>query len=112
MSFSEEDKEFGRLYDLDAASEKELRKMIIPGEEAIKKILPEVQIKKSAIYRLYTGKDFRRDDLTKRNDMKPDEVFAAFAGEKFIGIYHVIDREEIFAKPEFVMQPIKKGDKV
>ena len=39
--------------------------------------------------------------------LKKDEIVSVFCGEKFVGIYKFLGDEEIFAKPEFVMQPIK-----
>ncbi len=105
--FSENDKEFVNLYDLDGADEKKLREIIIPAEDAIKKIMSSVLVEKYAIERLYTGKVFKKEDLVEKNKLKKGERFAAFSGEKFIGIYLVIDGKEIFAKPEFVMQPMR-----
>jgi H/ACA ribonucleoprotein complex subunit 4 len=111
--FSEEDKEFRNLYELKKAFEEykkgnpeEILKMIIPAEEAIKKILPEVQVKKIAVERLYTGKVFRKEDLVKEVKLKKETEFAAFEGKRFVGIYKVINGKEIFATPEFVMQPL------
>ncbi len=106
--FSEEDENFVNLYDLEKASnsEEELRKIIIPGEEAIKKIMPIIQVKKEAVERLYTGKIFRKEDLAKQIKIS-GEIFAAFEGESFIGIYKLSKEKEIFAKPEFVMQPVR-----
>lgn len=104
--FSEEDKEFVNLYDLEKADEKKLKEIIIPAEEAIKKIMPEVQVRREAVARLYTGKAFRREDLAKETKIKSGENFAGFFGEKFIGVYSVVNELEIFAKPEFILQPV------
>jgi len=41
---------------------------------------------------------------------KTKEIICVFCKEKFIGIYKTIEDKYVFAKPEFVLQPIR-GDK-
>lgn len=84
-----------------------LEKMIIPGEEAIKKILPVVKIKKDNLKQIFTGKPIYEKDLLKKSNLKKDSVVGVFCGENFVGIYKVMSGKDIFAKPEFVMQPVK-----
>ncbi|MBT3404690.1 RNA-guided pseudouridylation complex pseudouridine synthase subunit Cbf5 [archaeon] len=143
--FSEKDKEFMNLYELEKAiahrhrdigrgisslpptdareaiahrhrelqmeekkiKEEDLVKYIIPAEEAIKKIMKEVQIEEDAVQKLYHGKVFLKKYVVKMIRLKKDEIVSVFCGEKFVGIYKFLGDEEIFAKPEFVMQPIK-----
>lgn len=98
--FKETDKEFVNLYELEKIDEKELRKILILGEEALKKIFPVVQIKDKSVKKLLTGKPILEEDA----EGKILERFAAFCGEKFIGIYKKIGD---IAKPEFVYQEMK-----
>lgn len=97
--FSEEDKSFINLYDLEKIkdNEDELRKILIPAEEALKKIFPAVQIKKESEKKLLTGKSITKEDI---RSGEINEKFIAFCNEKFIGIY---DK----GKPLFVFQEIK-----
>jgi len=108
--FSEDDENFVNLYDFDKADEKELRKIILPAEEAIKKKFKTIQVKESEISRLYTGKQIFQEDIIDKSKIKSIEgdVVGVFSKEKFIGMYRVINKGKIFAKSEFVMQPVKK----
>ncbi len=77
-----------------------LRKMIVPAEEAIKKIMPVVQVKKEIIKGLKTGKPlFKKDILGKIPD---EDLFAVFCDDDFIEIAKQVDQGDIIAKPEFV----------
>jgi len=94
------------LYDLEKANEKQLKEMIIPGE-IISTIYPIVQVKEKEVSRLFTGKPVYYTDLKKMKKMKKEQKICVFAKDRFIGIYEVINAKEIFAKPLFVLQPIK-----
>ncbi|MBI5803860.1 RNA-guided pseudouridylation complex pseudouridine synthase subunit Cbf5 [Candidatus Pacearchaeota archaeon] len=89
------------LYEFEKAlKENYLDKYLIPAEEAIKKVLPSVQIKKDNLKQILVGKPLMKDDFT---DKKPqEEKFAAFIGERFIGVYRKINEGDILAKAEFV----------
>ena len=97
------------LYKLERAVEDEekLKKIIIPAEEAIKKIYPSVKIKKECTDKVLQGQPIYLEELTEKKDYKKDLIIAAFCEEKFIGIYKVINEKRMFAKSEFVMQQIK-----
>jgi H/ACA ribonucleoprotein complex subunit 4 len=97
--FSEEDKNFINLYDLEKIkdNDEELRKILIPAEEALKKIFPSVQIKKESEKKLLTGKSIMKEDV-KSGEIK--DRFITFCGDKFIGIYEG-------SKPLFVFQEIR-----
>ncbi len=105
--FKEDDKEFVDLYKLEKANEEELREIIIPAEEAIKKVYPIVEIKKENLKQIFTGKPIHKKDLIKKQDWDVGKIICIFSEEKFIGMYKVINKGDIFAKSEFVMQPIK-----
>ncbi len=107
--FSEKDKEFCNLYEFESAlnEEKELRKIILPAEEAIKKILPIIQAEPSQKKHLLTGKPIIEEyilekDLEKLNSLKEGEKFAIFNKEEFIEIAHKSNENQIIARPEFV----------
>ncbi|MFC1710717.1 RNA-guided pseudouridylation complex pseudouridine synthase subunit Cbf5 [Nanoarchaeota archaeon] len=97
------------LYDLEKADEKALKKMIIPGE-IITKLHPIVKVKEKEIDKLFSGKPVYFDDLKEKSKLKKETIICLFAKDKFIGMYQVIAGKEIFAKPLFVLQPIR-GEK-
>lgn len=113
--FSEEDKEFLNLYDLEKAVEEhkkgnseQLKKYIIPGE-IISELYPVVKIKPDNLTQIFTGKPIKNTDLKNKSDLKinKDEIICIFQEDKFIGMYKIIKGKDIFAKSEFVMQPIQ-----
>lgn len=113
--FGENDKKYPvvNLYELEKAvdeynegNEENLRKMIIPGE-IILELYPIVNVKNEIIGRLFNGSPIFVKDLDKKYDIKAGERVCVFSGDKIIGIYNLINLGEVFAKPEFVLQPIK-----
>ncbi|MEX0920186.1 MAG: RNA-guided pseudouridylation complex pseudouridine synthase subunit Cbf5 [Candidatus Pacearchaeota archaeon] len=112
--FNEDDKEYPsvNLYDLEKAiesfkkgDEKPLREIIIPGE-IITELYPVVQVKEKYADKLLHGSPLHYEFLKGKKEAKDIEKFCAFSGETFIGIYKVTSEGEIFARPEFVLQPI------
>lgn len=90
-------------------NEEKLRKILIPAEIAAK-LLPEVQVNKSAVKRLYTGSPVFNEMLKEEKDrskFKKEEKVSIFCGEVFIETARVTGEKGIFARPEFVLQPIK-----
>lgn len=84
-------------------NEEPLRKMLVPAEIAIKKVLPFVNIDKKAIKGLYIGKPLFRDSIISDiGDIKTDDRFAVFCKDQFIGIYRRTTEEIIFGRSEFV----------
>jgi len=101
--FSEEN--IVNLYDFEKAveefkdgKEEQLRKILIPAEEALKKILPSVQIKPELIKQLLTGKPLHKTDIK----LGKEEKFAVFCQDRFIGVYKKVDEGSIVARAEFV----------
>ena len=82
--------------------EESLRKMLIPAEDAIKKVLPVVEVDKSAIKALHIGKPLLISNVKKKSDVVPGDYFAAFCGEQFVGVYKKTDEASVFARSEFV----------
>jgi len=110
--FDEDDKKYPivNLYDFEKAvdeyksgDEDKLRKMIIPGE-IITELYPTINVKKEIVQRLFNGSPLFMKDVKDKVD---SQRCCVFSEEKLIGIYSVINSGEIFAKPEFVLQPIK-----
>lgn len=88
------------LYEFDKlVKENKLSSVLVPAEEAIKKVLPVVQVKEEKIKELLDGKPIMSSDLT---ETPKEELFALFSGERFIGIYRKVDEGDIIAKAEFV----------
>ncbi len=97
------------LYDFDKAAEKyrngddkDLRKMILPAEEAIKKVMPWIEVRKSAVKHLLHGKPLFKEDV--ESNVPEEDIFAVFSGDKFIEIVQKTDQkgEDILAKALFV----------
>jgi H/ACA ribonucleoprotein complex subunit 4 len=82
--------------------EKSLRKMLIPAE-IISIVLPSAQIKKQVIKALHHGSPIREEYL---ENIPEQEKFLAFYKNQFIGVYKKSSEKNIFARPEFVLQPI------
>jgi len=102
-----------KIYELENAvkefengNEEFLRKIIIPGE-IISEIYPVVEVKKEEIKKLFNGKPLFEKDLinTKRFNC---EKICVFSDDIFVGVYKISKEKEIFARPEFVLQLIKR----
>jgi len=104
--FSEQDKNFVSLYELEKIKDKEeeLKKIITPAEEAIKKIMPVIQVKEKSVGRLLTGKPIEKMDLKTKIQQKEleEEEVAVFSEKRFIEVAKVVYEDKIIARPEFV----------
>jgi len=88
------------LYDFDRAiKENALDEHLIPAEEAIKKVLPHVQLQSNNLKQLLTGKPLMKEDISK---LPQEETFALFNKEQFVGVYRKVQEGDILAKAEFV----------
>ena len=74
--------------------------ILVPAEEAIKKVLPFVQLSDKNLKKILTGKPLTKDDLI--SDLPEEEKFAAFHENNFIGVYHKVSEKDFIAKAEFV----------
>ncbi len=113
--FKENDKKYPsvNLYDFEKAvkeyeegNEKSLRDILIPAE-IVSELHPSVEVKEDTLKNLWSGKHFFKNYLKKQEKFDKDEIICVFSGNRFIEMAKVINEGEIFAKPEFVMQPIK-----
>ncbi len=82
--------------------EADLKKMLLPAEVAIKKVLPVVEVDKCAIKALHIGKPLIDNNVLSKPYLKKDDFFAAFCGKQFIGIYRRTGDEIMFGRAEFV----------
>jgi len=114
--FEENDEEFPsiNLYNFEKAvdeyekgNEKLLREIIIPGE-IISNIYSTLEIKKDNLKQIFTGKPLHKNDLKKSENFEDNEIICVFCEDKFVGIYKILNQEDIFAKAEFVLQPISQ----
>jgi len=104
-----EEKDSINLYDFEKAidDEKKLREIIIPAE-IISKVYPVVEIKDKNLKQIFTGKPIYKEDLIKKEKFEKEQIICVFSNNKFVGMYKVINGKEVFAKPEFVLQPLKE----
>ncbi|MFH1325496.1 MAG: RNA-guided pseudouridylation complex pseudouridine synthase subunit Cbf5 [archaeon] len=109
----DEKRNFVNLYEFENAvdefkngNEKPLKEIIIPAE-VVSEIYRKVEIKKDNLKQVLTGKPIHKKDLVKKVGFSEGEIISVFSNNRFIGMYKVINSEEIFAKPEFVMQEMK-----
>lgn len=86
--------------------EKLLKEIVIPAE-IVSELHSPIQVKENSLGKLLTGKPIFQEDLKEKNKIQKDEVISVFSGEKFIGMYKVLNEEEVFAKSKFVLQPLK-----
>ncbi len=100
--------EFERaVEEYEKGNEELLRAIVIPAE-IIGYVYSIVEIKRDNLKNILTGKPIYRKDLKKATPVKKDEKISVFCDDRFIGMYKVIRGREIFAKPLFVMQELRK----
>jgi H/ACA ribonucleoprotein complex subunit 4 len=100
------------LYDFEKAveeykrgNESLLRKILIPGE-IISQVLPIVFIKNDVVKKCFTGSPIFANfviNLEIKEKLQEGEKICVFSDEKFIGCYNFIGKEDLFARPEFVL---------
>jgi H/ACA ribonucleoprotein complex subunit 4 len=101
------------LYDFEKAveeykkgNEQLLRDIIIPAE-IITELHPIVQIKKEIAPLVLKGSPIHNHFLEKKENFDVGKIICIFSGDKFMGMFKVINQGGIFAKSEFVMQDLK-----
>lgn len=98
------------LYDFEKAikDKEQLKKIIIPAE-IVSEVYPCVEIKEDNKSKILTGKPIYNSDVKKeKSGIEIGETISIFCKEQFIGMYKTLKSEDIFAKPLFVLQPIRK----
>jgi H/ACA ribonucleoprotein complex subunit 4 len=86
-------------------NDKILRKIIIPAEIIIE-VYPIMEIKKEFVDKLLHGAPIDEKFLLNEEKEEKNKIVCIFAGGEFIGMYKVINEKNVFARPEFVLQPI------
>ncbi|MBR9701681.1 RNA-guided pseudouridylation complex pseudouridine synthase subunit Cbf5 [Candidatus Pacearchaeota archaeon] len=86
--------------------DKLLKKIIIPGE-IVSELHPIVEIKEDNLDKILVGKPIHPDDLVKKSKIEAEEIVTVFCGERFVGMYKILNDKYVWAKPEFVMQEIR-----
>jgi H/ACA ribonucleoprotein complex subunit 4 len=113
--FKEDDLDFPciNLYDFKKAvlkykkgDEELLRDMIIPAE-IISSVYPFLKIKEDNLIKIFTGKPIHKSDVLSEDKFNEGDVVCVFCENRFVGMYKIIKSEYVFAKAEFVLQPIK-----
>jgi len=112
--FEENDKKYPsiNLYELEAAVKEYkngnavlLKNIIYPGE-VISELYPVVEIKKDAKEKILRGQPIYKENLVKEEKMTKGDKISVFYDNRFIGVYRVVLEDRIFAKSEFVLQPV------
>jgi len=93
-SSSQSDGELVRLDEFEAAVEayengddSALRGMVVAAEDAIREVLPVVEVDRSALKALYVGRPLLRANVVGGNDVDAGKSFALFCGDVFVGVY-------------------------
>ena len=105
-AFTNHEKDSEKLEDLEKINKKDLKKFIIPVEEAIKEIFESVQVKDKCVKQLLTGKPVHNEDLVNEKKVGTNKLINIFNNDKFIWFFEILN-EEVFAKAKFVLQEIK-----
>ena len=90
---------------LEDINEKNLKDIIIPAE-IISEVYPVVEIKNEFVNKVLHGAPIDFKFLTKKEKFGKNKIVCIFRKDRFIGMYRVTNEKDIFAKPEFVLQPL------
>jgi len=88
-------------------NEKKLKEIIIPAE-IVSEVYPSAEVKKLYVDKLLHGAPIDNKFLTRREKIEKNKIVCIFSEEQFVGMYKVVNEKNIFARPEFVLQPIKE----
>ena len=77
-----------------------LRKIIIPAEEALKQIYPTVKINGENLKQILNGVPIKQENVVGKKILG-GKIIVTYK-KKFIGMYSVINGEEIYSKSEFI----------
>jgi len=91
--------------DYEKGNETALKKIIIPAE-IVSEVYTPVQIKEKAVDKIFHGKPIHTIDLKEKVKIEKNKIISVFSGKRFIGMFKVVNLGNIFAKSEFVLQPI------
>jgi hypothetical protein len=74
--------------------------------EIITKVYPVMNVKKEFVDKLLHGAPLYFKFLTDKKNLGNKKIICVFSDEKFVGMYQVVNEKEIFAKAEFILQPL------
>lgn len=80
-----------------------LRTMLIPAEEVVRKALPLIEIKKTNLAKIFTGKPIHVNDLVKKINLEKGTYAGVFCEKKLIEIARVVSEGDVVAVPDFVL---------
>ncbi len=86
--------------------ETKLREIIIPAE-IISRVYPIVELKKADLDRVLHGAPIMSDMIETKGTFKKNQIVSLFSGEKFVGMFKIVNEGRTLALPMFVLQPIK-----
>jgi len=95
------------LKELENIKEKRLREIIIPAE-VVSEVYEAIEVKREFVDKLLHGAPLHNEFLKEKKKLEKNEIVCIFSEEQFIGMYKIINEENIFAKPEFVLQELKE----
>ncbi len=101
-----QEKDSVQLRDIEQFDEKDLKEKIIPAE-TIGTIYPSFEVKKQFVDKLLHGAPIDSKFLVKKEEPEKNKIVCIFAGEQFVGMYKIVNEKNVFARPEFVLQPLK-----
>ena len=84
-----------------------LKKIIVPAE-IVSELHKVVEINEKNKKSILTGKPILNEDILKEDSLFIGDIASVFCGNIFIGMYKILKQGNVFARPEFVLQPIKK----
>jgi H/ACA ribonucleoprotein complex subunit 4 len=99
-------KEAVRLWK-EKGDETPLRDILTPAE-IISELYPVVQLNKSSLKSVLTGKPLMKKDILDSDigNLEEGEIFVVFLGQQFIEVAKKVNEKEIIARPLFVFQPL------
>lgn len=93
------------MKEFEKGNEIPIREMLIPGE-IISEIYPSIQVEKQIVKRLLNGSPIFTKEVKEKLETESEKI-CVFSGESFIGIYNLINKGDLFAKPDFVLRPLE-----
>jgi H/ACA ribonucleoprotein complex subunit 4 len=104
--FSSDNKNFITLEKLEKLDEEKLREYLIPAE-IVSEFYEIVQLKREYLDKVLHGTKLRKEMIVNFKDFNKDEKVCVFCGDQFVEIAKVTNEKEVWARPEFVLQPMR-----
>lgn len=88
---------------LKEGDESPLRAILIPAEDVVREALPSIEIKKTNLTKILTGKPIHTKDLAKKIALNVGTYVAVFCGKRLVEIARIVNEGEVVAVPDFVL---------